>query len=155
MRSIIVPIAKKVSKNLQSLQKSAQEATLRMPNGHKEVQSHTRCCFSPLSNRSFLFASKFFCCMHFCLIHCSNIFENTKFPSDSTFTCKRCRFDRFEQILKQSGAREQRATESPASLPRPIPPRIPDLPSVDRSSFSPAIGRTPRPLLDKCAICYK
>ncbi|KAF8371019.1 hypothetical protein PRIPAC_77448 [Pristionchus pacificus] len=78
-----------------------------------------------------------------------------KVTQDSTFTCKRCRFDRFEQILKQSGAREQRATESPASLPRPIPPRIPDLPSVESSAFSPAVGRTPRPLLDKCAICYK
>ncbi|GMS92556.1 hypothetical protein PENTCL1PPCAC_14731, partial [Pristionchus entomophagus] len=63
------------------------------------------------------------------------------------YTCKRCRFDRFERILKESTARERNDNELPAQS------NIPDLPLVI-SAFIPTKS-TARPLLKKCAVCYK
>ncbi|GMS94244.1 hypothetical protein PENTCL1PPCAC_16419, partial [Pristionchus entomophagus] len=66
---------------------------------------------------------------------------------DGTFTCKRCRFDRFEQILRMSGANERLEKKA-------ISQRITDLPSIPTPNIPPS-QVTARPLLEKCALIYK
>ncbi|KAF8375614.1 hypothetical protein PRIPAC_82043 [Pristionchus pacificus] len=66
--------------------------------------------------------------------------------ADGAFACKRCRFDRYERTLRQSKDRYV-IQDLPTSLPVPQLPVTEPVTSADKS--------TPRPLLDKCAICYK
>ncbi|GMS94245.1 hypothetical protein PENTCL1PPCAC_16420, partial [Pristionchus entomophagus] len=63
------------------------------------------------------------------------------------YTCKRCRFDRFERILKESTARERNENELPAQS------NISDMP-IALSVFIPT-KFTAIPLLEKCAVSYK
>ncbi|GMS92559.1 hypothetical protein PENTCL1PPCAC_14734, partial [Pristionchus entomophagus] len=65
---------------------------------------------------------------------------------DGTFTCKRCRFDRFEHILRMSRANER--------LEKKGIQRITDLPPIPTPNI-PSSQETTRPLLEKCALIYK
>ncbi|GMR46472.1 hypothetical protein PMAYCL1PPCAC_16667 [Pristionchus mayeri] len=99
--------------------------------------------------------------------------------ADGALACKRCRFDRFERILKESGAKELMdsaksvereaapmaddaaaavAASSPeASQHSPSAERLSNTPSISSSTFSsvsPGLRRE-RPLLDKCKLYYR
>ncbi|GMT22619.1 hypothetical protein PFISCL1PPCAC_13916, partial [Pristionchus fissidentatus] len=97
--------------------------------------------------------------------------------AESGVSCKRCRFDRFERILRESGAKELLDSQSerepspivaqapmqaaPASVPNPFADRTP---SADRllqtpstsSAFSPVSpSRRERTIIEKCKMFYK
>ncbi|GMS92555.1 hypothetical protein PENTCL1PPCAC_14730, partial [Pristionchus entomophagus] len=82
------------------------------------------------------------------LYPCRSGTQKCNVTQDGAFTCKRCRFDRFERILKEPSAREPQndKTHERSSV-------LPDLPSIT-PSIIPSLG-TGRPLLEKCAISYK
>ncbi|GMR43838.1 hypothetical protein PMAYCL1PPCAC_14033, partial [Pristionchus mayeri] len=74
---------------------------------------------------------------------------------DGTFACKRCRFDRFERILRQSNGRDAEQPSSSSTPHLQIPDDPPSLAvpiDTPRPRQTPTIGR---PLLEQCAICYK
>ncbi|KAF8376409.1 hypothetical protein PRIPAC_82838 [Pristionchus pacificus] len=78
---------------------------------------------------------------------CRAINSRCTVTQDGSTQCKRCRFERYEEILNRS--RAQSRNEGPSSE---IPPQI-EKPSSDRQAAGGS--KVPRPLLDKCGTCYK
>lgn len=137
------------SVNFFHFQESLQETTIRMPSDQQSMHRDARfdlklTLFS--KEKVLTFGSDLVCgILENVVLHA--ILSEPMVILDGSTQCKRCRFERYEEILNRS--RAQSRNEGPSSE---IPPQI-EKPSSDRQAAGGS--KVPRPLLDKCGTCYK